>query len=197
MTYFSYYFVLTSKEKKSHLKSHQFTCSRSIIPPMNHMKRQNGQISPRDMHSSSGTYSNHQTYHHYSTQNHSNSSSSSSSSYSSSNHQKPHPNSDLIDFVHGAWKEKVSLNLIEHLFAEFTVTNFFLCAYFRAHRRSSKWRPAKSIVTLISTAGCEHGSSTRPLKMNRRACDSFLLRPPNTNTFLFYDNDETSKQCES
>lgn len=64
----------------------------------------------------------------------------------------------------------------------------------RAHRRSSKWRPAKSIVTLISTAGCEHGSSTRPLKMNRWACDSFLLRPPTQkHTFLFYDNDETSK----
>lgn len=125
MTYFSYYFVLTSKKKNLTKNLTKFTCSRSIIPPMNHMKRQNGQISPRDMHNSSGSYSNHQTYHHYSTQNHSNSSSSSSSSYSSSNHQKPHPNSDLIDFVHGAWKEKVSLDLIEHLFAEFTVNNFF------------------------------------------------------------------------
>lgn len=128
------FFILfcSNKQKKKNLTKNltKFTCSRSIIPPMNHMKRQNGQISPRDMHNSGGSYSNHQTYHHYSTQNHSNSSSSSSSSYSSSNHQKPHPNSDLIDFVHGAWKEKVSLNLIENVFAEFTVTNlFFMCIF--------------------------------------------------------------------
>lgn len=70
---------------------------------MSHMKTRNGQISPRDrdMNNSSG-YSN---YHHYSTQSHNNSS---SSSYNNSHHQSSHPNSDLINFVHGAWKEKSS-----------------------------------------------------------------------------------------
>lgn len=151
------------------------------------MKSRNGQISPREM-QHSNNYSNHQNnYHHYSTQNHSNnSSSSSSSSYSS--HQKP-PHSDLIDFVHGAWKEKVSgfgriwlLNL----------TQMKLILHFRARRRSSRWRQAKSIVTLISMAGCEHGSSTKQLKMNlwpqslrrqRRSWTSHSLQ----NFTIYYD----------
>lgn len=76
---------------------------------MNHAnKPRNGPVSPRgDMNNPS--YSNHQPhYNSYnnSSQNHSGSVSSSSSP---NNNQTQHPNSDLINFVSGAWKEKVRI----------------------------------------------------------------------------------------
>lgn len=67
-------------------------------PQMNHKPR-NGPISPRERDMNNSSYSNHQP-HYNSQQNH--------SSMSPNNHQPQQANSDLINFVQGAWKEKVS-----------------------------------------------------------------------------------------
>lgn len=77
-------------------------------PPMNHVKPRNGPISPRERDMNNSGYSNHQPSHY---NNYNNSTQNNISTSSSPNSQQPQPqqpNSDLINFVAGAWKEKVS-----------------------------------------------------------------------------------------
>lgn len=78
---------------------------RSIVPPMNHVKPRNGPISPRERDMNNSGYSNHQPQHYNSynnaAPNHNNLS-------TSPTNQNSQPNSDLINFVSGAWKEKVN-----------------------------------------------------------------------------------------
>lgn len=74
---------------------------------MNHVKPRNGPISPRERDMNNSSYSNHQPPH-YNSYNNSTQNNMNSSSSSPNNQQPQQPNSDLINFVSGAWKEKVS-----------------------------------------------------------------------------------------
>lgn len=76
---------------------------------MNHVKPRNGPISPRERDMNNSGYSNHQPPHY---NNYSNSTQNNSSP-SSQQPQPQQPNSDLINFVSGAWKEKVSVDDID------------------------------------------------------------------------------------
>lgn len=83
-------------------------CRRSINPPpMNHVKPRNGPISPRERDMNNSGYSNHQPPHYNNYNNSTQNNISLGSSPNSQQHQPQQPNSDLINFVSGAWKEKV------------------------------------------------------------------------------------------
>lgn len=72
---------------------------------MNHVKPRNGPISPRERDMNNSGYSNHQSSHY---NNYNSTQNSSMSSSQNNQQQQQQPNSDLINFVAGAWKEKVN-----------------------------------------------------------------------------------------
>lgn len=112
---------------------------------MNHVKPRNGPISPRerDMNSS---YSNHQPPHYNNYNNNS------SVSPNNQQHQPQQPNSDLINFVQGAWKEKVSESASYQ-------SRFNIFPTFRCPRKSSNRKTQTSSTTLISMDGFGHDNT--------------------------------------
>ncbi|CRK87509.1 CLUMA_CG001310, isoform A [Clunio marinus] len=101
--------------------------TRSIIPPMNHVKPRNGPISPRDRDMNNSSYSNHQPSHYNNYNN-----SSQNNSPNSQQHQH-HPNSDLINFVSAAWKEKMYCEVFKPENAE-KLSHFDLDGWFRTRQ---------------------------------------------------------------
>lgn len=118
-----------------------FSYRRSIVPPMNHVKPRNGPISPRERDMNNLSYSNHQPPHY----NYNNSSTTQNSTVNNSNPSNQpaasSPNSDLINFVSGAWKEKVN-------FHRSSTRLKLIRNSFRWHRRFLSQKIRKNLITL-------------------------------------------------